>query len=87
MVLWVAFWLTAVLTWVADSTLWMKEWYYIALSALGIVSLLIGVGIMAAKGRTRRSVILVVLGLVIGQWWLIEMLVVQTIWSIRGFAP
>lgn len=86
-VVWVAFWLSAVLTWIVYSALWMKGWYYLALSALGIISLFLGIGILATKGRTRRSIILIVLGLVIGQWWLIEMLIAQAIWSIRGFAP
>jgi hypothetical protein len=65
----------------------MKEWYYLGLSALGIVGLLSGIGILAATGRTRRSIVLVVLGLLIGQWWLMEILIVQAIWSIKGFAP
>jgi hypothetical protein len=86
-IMWVAFWLFAVLTWVVYSGLWMKGWYYLALSALGIISLFLAIGILATKGRTCRSIILIVLGLVIGQWWLIESLAMMALWGIRGFAP
>jgi len=65
----------------------MKEWYYVALSALGITSLLLGITILATTGRTRRSIVLIVLGLAIGQWWLIEASVMMAFWSIKGFAP
>jgi len=88
MALWIVFWLSGLLTWVANSTLWMKEWYYVSLSLLGITSLLIGVGILATtKGQKRRSIVLIVLGLCIGQWWLVEQLAMMAFWSIEGFAP
>ncbi|KPK48584.1 MAG: hypothetical protein AMS22_15085 [Thiotrichales bacterium SG8_50] len=85
--LWIAFWLSAVATWAAHSTLWMQEWYYLALSVLAATSLAIGVTILATKERSARNIALVVIGLVIGQWWLIEVLATQVIWRFGGFAP
>lgn len=86
-VMWVAFWLIAVLTWIVYSSLWMKGWYYLALSMLGIISLFLAIGILITKGRTYRSITLIVLGLVIGQWWIIETLAMIAFGKIKGFAP
>jgi len=85
--LWTAFWLFSLLTLVVDLAPWMMEWRSTVRLVLGIISIVLGLSILATIERTRRSVALVVIGLVVGQWWLIKTLVVFAIWSIGGFAP
>lgn len=85
-VVWAVFWLTAILTWFVYSGGWMMVSYHVALSVLGIISACLAFWILKTN-RTWRSVILVVLGLVVGQWWLVEMSIMYVLWSVRGFAP
>lgn len=85
--LWIAFWLFSLLTLVVDLAPWMMEWRSTVRLVLGIISIVLGLSILTTIERTRRSVALVVIGLVVGQWWLIKILVVFAIWSIGGFAP
>lgn len=84
---WIAFWLSAILTWLAYLYAWMVGPYYLLLSALGIVSFCLGLWVLKENRFARRSIVLVVFGLLVGQWWVIEFLVVQGLWNNRGFAP
>lgn len=77
----------ASLTWLAYSQAWMIGPYYLLLSALGFLSVGLGIWVVLMHGLDWRSVLLVVVGLLIGQWWFIEIVIVQGIWSITGFAP
>jgi hypothetical protein len=86
-VLWGAFWLFSLLTLVVDLAPWLVGWSTTPQWAFGIISIVLGLSILATIERTRRLVALVVIGLVVGQWWLIKTLVVFAIWSIGGFAP
>lgn len=87
MVGWIAFWLSVILTWLAYLYAWMVGPYYVLLSALGIISLCLGLWVLKESRFAWHSTVLVVLGLLIGQWWLIEFLVAQVLWGSRGFAP
>lgn len=86
-ILWAAFLLATLLTRLVDSMLWRAKWQFSALEVLGTISIILGVAIVAPKGRTARSVLLVFLALVVGQWWLIVEITVRIIWGIGGFAP
>lgn len=86
-VVWAAFLLSVILTWIVYFGAWMAGSYYLILSILGIISVLAGLWVLIANRFAWRSVILVVLGLVIGQWWFIELMAVQIIWTLKGFAP
>lgn len=86
-VIWIVFWFIAILTWLVDAMLWMVKWQWFALLILGLCSVIISIKIFATTGFTRRSMVLVVAGLLLGQWWLIELLIVQVIWHTVGFAP
>ena len=77
----------AVLTLAVYSVLWMKQWYYVLLSFLGIVSLIVGISILRFFRTNNRSIILIVLGLVVGQWWFVELIFIQIIWQVKGFSP
>lgn len=86
-VLWGAFWLSAILTWVIYSGGWMMASYHVALSVLAIISACLAFWILKTNPFAWSSVALIVLGLVVGQWWLVEWLIVKILWSIRGFVP
>lgn len=86
-IVWIAFWLTSILTWVVYSRLWMVASYHLILSLFGIASVFFGLWLVVASRFIWHTVLLVVIGLVIGQWWLIEQLIVHVIWNFRGIAP
>lgn len=74
-VMWVAFWSSAVLTGSITSRLWMWASYELVLSLLAIISVSLGIWVLMMNRFSWRSVLLVALGLVIGQWWLTEKLI------------
>lgn len=87
MVGWVVFLLSAIVTWLVYLYAWTVGPYYLLLSVLGITSLCLGLWVLKQSRFVWHSTVLVVLGLIIGQWWLLEFLVVQVLWGNRGFAP
>ncbi len=84
---WAIFCLFAILTQLASAHLWMLESYELVLSVLAVISAGLGFWILLTNRFAWRLVVLVMLGLVIGQWWLIELLTMMVFWSISGFAP
>ena len=74
-------------TLVIYSRLWMVSGYHLYLSLLAIVSALLALWTLIANRSTWRAIMLVTLGLVIGQWWLIQFVIAQLLWGVRGFAP
>jgi hypothetical protein len=86
-ILWAGFVLVALLTWIVYFELSMLHSYRSILLALTITNFIFGLWLLIANEFAWRTLILVVLGLVVGQWWLIIWAVVFLIWSIRGFAP
>lgn len=86
-ILWPVYALFALLTWFIYSGVWMVALYYLTLSVMGIVSAGLAFCILKEHRFALRPAVLVVLVLVVGQWWLIEFLTVQLLWSIKGFAP
>ena len=85
--IWIVFLLTSILTWVVSSELWMMSTYLLILTVLGILSFCLGLWLVVSSHFTWRSILLVVIGLMIGQWWLLEQLIVQIIWKLKGMAP
>jgi hypothetical protein len=86
-ILWPVFLLFSLLTWLVYFGVWMAASYYVALSVLGLVSACLAFWILREHRFALRPAVLVILALVAGQWWLIEFLAVQILWSIKGFAP
>lgn len=86
-ILWIAFCFTSVLTWGVKSSLWMTHFYNLILAICGIASIFLGLTLIVLSRFSWRSTILVVLGLLIGQWWFIQLCAVLLIWRFRGFAP
>ena len=85
--LWVSFALVALLTWVVYLCFPSLHFYRFILLTLATINLLLGLWILIEAGFAWRRVFFVVLGLTLGQWWLIIWLLVFLVWCIRGFAP
>jgi hypothetical protein len=85
--LWCSFWILIPITWFVHLNLWMKDWQDDVLWFLAIVSLCIGFIIWISNEYSKRAFILVTLGLVIGQWWLVALWIMVIGWSFIGFAP
>ena len=75
------------LTLLIYATGWHTNGYWLLLSALGILSGVLGMMLLVHTGLRWKPLVAVILGLIIGQWWIIEFAAVQMIWSSRGFAP
>jgi uncharacterized membrane protein YqgA involved in biofilm formation len=85
--LWVPFVITSLLTVFVYTTLWAIRQYWVLLSLFGFLSAIFAVRILVHTGLRPWPIVWVVLGLVIGQWWLIEFGAAMLFWSIGGFAP
>ena len=69
---------------------WKLTWidsYFWVLTVLGLLSAICAARVLRHTGLTLRSVAYVAVILVVGQWWLIQLVAVYIIWTIRGFAP
>jgi hypothetical protein len=85
--LWVLFWTTSALTVVVTKHAWMLHFYEEMLIALGLISMVLALIILATSGWRASSLWLLCAGLLVGQWWFIEFATMQVIWTFRGFAP
>lgn len=66
---------------------WIFAPYQQLLSSLGICCLFAGLWVMSLHGWRWRALLLVTLVLAVGQWWFVELMLVQAIWRMSGFAP
>ena len=78
----------AVATVVAKESLWsLGVVYWLVLGLLALLHVVGSVAVLAANpGRLPLRVGVLVL-LFAGQWWLIQMIVMQIVWRFRGFGP
>ncbi len=86
-ILWAGYGVLSLLTWFAYFGLWMLAFYYVILSVLAVICASLAIWILREYRFSFLPLVLVVLVFIAGQWWLIEFLVVQLIWNIKGFAP
>lgn len=63
------------------------ERYYEILSLLGMMTLGAGMWVLKEQGWTHRAILMVVIGLLLGQWWFLEYGAASVLWTIHGFAP
>jgi hypothetical protein len=66
---------------------WMMPWWWSGQVLAGITSGAFGIAILARRWFDRRAWILVVAGLLIGQWHWVLRALASAIWRSRGFAP
>jgi hypothetical protein len=86
-VIWAPFVLTTLLAFVVGETASSTSWYYQVLLLLGALNLALGILIVWRTNGRLSAAALVFIGLIIGQFQLVEMAVVLLGWSIVGFAP
>lgn len=89
--LWIAFACLSGIGLIAD-----RFWYVLltehcvrlaVLIVLLALELLVGIAALRASKQRIWAAVAFVAGLCVGNWWLIEFLLVDLIWRKRGFAP
>jgi hypothetical protein len=85
--LWVIFWMISGLTVIVTRRAWMLHSYESMLTALGWISVIVALIILAASGWRAVPLGLLCAGLLVGQWWFVKLLAAQLLWAISGFAP
>jgi hypothetical protein len=85
--LWVPFVVASLFTLLVYVTSWTLGPYWLVLSMLGILSVGLAIRVLAHTGPEAWAIAGVVVGLIVGQWWALELGAMQLLWGIRGFAP
>lgn len=83
----VPFAFASVFTGLAYATLWATEGYWLYLSLLGALSAVFATMILRQTGLKLLPTLLVAVGLLVGQWWLVQILILRLSWNFSGFAP
>jgi len=84
---WAAFALASGLTALARESLAGSKWYYAILASLMAFSVVLAARLLRQTRLKAMPIAAVAIGLLLGQWWLVEALVLRAFWSINGFAP
>ena len=90
---WGGFVLTSILTWYVYLSWYvyvrgpMIDDYYYVMIVLGLVSLGFAFWIFRHSPFSWHLTLLLSMGLIIGQWWVVQMPIIVMFWWIRGFAP
>jgi uncharacterized membrane protein len=85
--IWVGFVLVSLVSLVVYKTAWSVSFYWLLLSCLAVIAVVMGLVALRQTGVRPWSLVAVVGGLVVGQWWLIQWLLVVAFGKWRGFAP
>lgn len=86
-IIWAPFAIASALTFLVYRSLWALEWYWTVLSLLGGVCGILAIRILRQTGLHPWPILGVVVGLLVGQWWFIQTMVLQLLWRSNGFAP
>ena len=85
--LWLLFGMSNLITWIAYRKLWMTDQYWLILTILSFCSMSAAI-VVAIKSKFQLgSLTLLLLGLLIGQWWWVQKFFMQAYWTLNGFAP
>jgi hypothetical protein len=69
------------------SFFWMSDVYYALLISTCIFTIMVG-GILANFYlKNTFAILFLFIGIIIGQWWIVEEAIVITLWSLRNMAP
>lgn len=85
--LWAPFVVMSALTLLVVQLLWQIPGYFPVLYVLAGLNLLCGIRVIARTWPKRWPIVVVIVGLIIGQWWLVLLTALVVGWSIVGFAP
>ena len=77
----------SILTIIINYTLSHLRYYWIILSVMGALTLVLGICISVKSESSWKAISAVIFLIVVGQWWFFEFAILQIGWSIRGFAP
>ncbi len=86
-ILWLLFLTLNVATWLVYRLAWMTDWYFVGQGWLAAVSVAVALALVARGHRAKRDVLLLVVGLVVGQWPVWSRYLALAVWRYRGFAP
>jgi hypothetical protein len=84
---WVPFACASILSFVAYRTLSASEWYYALLWLLAGLSVVLAARLLFQAGFKAWPVAATAIGLLAGQWWLVEALILRAFWRLNGFGP
>jgi hypothetical protein len=87
LIIWGLFALASLATVLTYNVLWLETNYFTWLPWLGFGSLILGIIVLIFTSLNRWSVTIVVLGLLVGQWWYVKSLIVLVFMACCGFAP
>jgi uncharacterized membrane protein YqgA involved in biofilm formation len=87
--IWVGFVLVSLASLVAYKTVWPTSFHFheLVLNCLAVLAVLIGLVVLRQTGVKPWSLLAVVGGLLVGQWWLVKGLLVFVFAKWKGFAP
>lgn len=85
--LWGPFACASCLTILASRTLWNTNSYFTYLSLLGVVSVLLAARLLFQTGAKVWPMTAVITGLLVGQWWFVQSLILRSFFRFSGFAP
>jgi hypothetical protein len=85
--IWLAFALVSVASLVAYKTAWSVPFYWSLLICLAVIAVVLGFVALRLTGVKPWPLVAVVGGLLVGQWWLIQWLLIVIFGKLRGFAP
>jgi hypothetical protein len=84
---WLCFAVSITAAWLLAEYGWMLAWYHAGMIAFALVTVCLAVWVLASSSRKRIALPFVGVGLIVGNWRVLEGALMIAIWSIRGFAP
>lgn len=85
--LWGAFACASCITFLVYKTLASTDWYFVYLSFLGMLSVLLAARLLFQTGTKVWPMAAVVTGLLVSQWWFVQRLINRLFFYFSGFAP
>ena len=82
---WGLFFILSLSTLLVYGTAWATDNYQLYLGGLGIASLIAAGWVLKNTGLSWSASLFIIIGLLVGQWWFIEGLLMQVSWIIKGF--
>ena len=86
-ILWFVLIVLGVASWLVHGELWMFAWRPPLMALLCLASIVVAITIAMKHGFALRPTVLVIVALVIGQWWPTVFAATLLLWSVGGFAP
>jgi hypothetical protein len=85
--LWLLFLTLNVSTWLVSRLAWMSGWYFDAQGWLAAGAGAVALALIGRGFRSKRDLLLLVIGLLVGQWPVWSRYLALAAWRARGFAP